>query len=68
MLSLIQLLDDEKCFAVVRELRWPGGVNCPHCHAPHVVKQGRDDTQRFRNGRGWAAGHSSTRHARGGRP
>ncbi|WP_230296204.1 transposase [Deinococcus sp. 6GRE01] len=48
MLSLIQLLDDEKCFKVVRELRWPDGVNCPHCHAPYVVKQGRDDTQRFR--------------------
>ncbi|WP_367272291.1 transposase [Deinococcus sp.] len=39
---------DEKCFRVVRELRWPDGVNCPHCHAPHVVKQGRDDTLRFR--------------------
>lgn len=48
MLSLIQLLDDEKCFKVVRELRWPDGVDCPHCHAPYVVKQGRDDTQRFR--------------------
>ncbi|MCD0155909.1 IS1/IS6 family transposase [Deinococcus sp. 6GRE01] len=48
MLSLIQLLDDEKSFKVVRELRWPDGVDCPHCHAPHVVKQGRDDTQRFR--------------------
>jgi transposase-like protein len=46
MLSLIQLLDDEKCFKVVRELRWHDGVDCPHCHAPHVVKQGGDDTQR----------------------
>ncbi|WP_211248944.1 transposase, partial [Deinococcus frigens] len=31
MLSLIQLLDDEKCFEVVRQLRWPDGVMCPHC-------------------------------------
>ncbi len=48
MLSLIQLLDDEKCFDVVRQLRWPDGITCPHCHALHVIKQGRDDTQHAR--------------------
>ncbi|WP_139322785.1 transposase [Deinococcus marmoris] len=48
MLSLIQLLDDEKCFESVRELRSPDGVTCPHCHASGVVKLGRDDSQRFR--------------------
>ncbi|WP_415784147.1 transposase [Deinococcus saxicola] len=31
MLRLIQLLDDEKCIEVVRQLRWPDGVMCPHC-------------------------------------
>jgi len=47
-LNLIRLLDDEKCFSVVRELRWPDGVQCPHCANPYVTKQGRDDTQRCR--------------------
>ncbi|WP_371414732.1 transposase [Deinococcus sp. S9] len=40
----MHLLDDEKCFQVVRERRWPEGVRCPHCTSPHVIKQGRDDT------------------------
>ena len=48
MLNLIRLLDDEKCFSVVRELRWPNGVQCPHCANPYVTKQGRDDTQQCR--------------------
>ena len=48
VLNLIRLLDDEKCFSVVRELRWPDGVQCPHCANPYVTKQGRDDTQQCR--------------------
>ncbi|WP_414646570.1 transposase, partial [Deinococcus geothermalis] len=47
-MNLMHLLDDEKCFQVVRERRWPEGVRCPHCTSPHVIKQGRDDTQRAR--------------------
>lgn len=48
MLNLIRLLDDEKCYSVVRELRWPHGVQCPHCANPYITKQGRDETQPFR--------------------
>lgn len=47
-MNLLHLLDDEKCFEVVRERRWPEGVRCPHCRSPRVTKQGRDDTQRAR--------------------
>lgn len=47
-MNLMHLLDDEKCFEVVREHRWPEGVRCPHCHSPRVTKQGRDETQRAR--------------------
>jgi len=36
------LIDDAKCFEVVRELRWPEGVRCPHCGGEHVIKFGRD--------------------------
>jgi transposase-like protein len=38
-------MDDAKCFEVLRELRWPEGVRCPHCQSGQVSKQGRDTTQ-----------------------
>lgn len=45
MIHIPSLIDDAKCFATVRELRWPKGVLCPHCDSPEITKQGRDDTQ-----------------------
>jgi hypothetical protein len=35
LLNIRQLMDDAKCYEVVRELRWPGGGNVPR------VTQGR---------------------------
>lgn len=40
MVNLQQLIDDAKCFAVVRELRWPAGVRCPHCGSGTIKKRG----------------------------
>jgi transposase-like protein len=40
MINLQQLIDDVKCFAVVRELRWPDGVRCPKCGSSIVKKRG----------------------------
>ena len=45
MIQIQSLIDDTKCFATVRALRWPDGVCCPTCDSPQVTKQGRDDTQ-----------------------
>jgi transposase-like protein len=45
MINLLHLLDDAKCFATVRQLRWPTGVACPHCDGRQVCKQGFDDSQ-----------------------
>jgi transposase-like protein len=45
MINLLHLLDDAKCFATVRQLRWPTGVACPHCDGRQVHKQGFDDSQ-----------------------
>jgi transposase-like protein len=39
------LMDDAECFAFVRQHRWPGGVHCPGCGSPAVVRAGCDDTQ-----------------------
>ncbi len=45
MIPLQNLLDDHQCYEVIRQLRWPDGVRCPHCSAAAVTKQGRDTTQ-----------------------
>ena len=45
MINMQSLMDDVKCFATVRDLRWPDGVRCPHCDSPEITKQGRDETQ-----------------------
>ena len=47
-LTLLPLIDDQKCFESVRQLRWPEGVKCPHCDSPQVSKRGFDDTQKCR--------------------
>src|SRR5215213_8412422 len=46
--NLAFLLDDAKCFALVRQHRWPEGVRCPGCGSDAVVRNGHDDTQPHR--------------------
>jgi transposase-like protein len=46
--DLSALLDDAKCFALVRQHRWPEGVCCPGCSSSVVIRDGCDDTQRHR--------------------
>ena len=45
LVNILGITDDAKCDEMVRVLRWPDGVRCPHCDSAHVVKQGRDETQ-----------------------
>jgi len=45
LVNLSGLLDDAKCFALVREHRWPAGVRCPACESGAVIRDGCDDTQ-----------------------
>ena len=43
------MLDEEKVYATVRELRWrEGQISCPHCGAGEVIKNGHHDTQKAR--------------------
>ncbi len=44
MLNIQDLIDDTKCYATVREMRWPDRVICPQCSSQSITKQGRDDT------------------------
>ena len=45
LVNLSGLLDDAKCFAMVRQLRWPERVRCPGCGRDAVIRDGCDDTQ-----------------------
>ena len=45
LVNILGITDDAKCYEMVRQLRWPDGVRCPHCASARVVKQGRDDTE-----------------------
>jgi len=48
MVNIRDLIDDAKCFQIVRDMRWPDLVTCPHCSSESVVRDGRDDTQAHR--------------------
>lgn len=52
LINLSGLMDDAKCFAFVRQQRWPEGVRCPSCASEAVIRDGCDDTkpcrQRYR--------------------
>ena len=45
LVNLSALIDDAKCFALVRQHRWPEGVRCPACDGTRVVRDGCDDKQ-----------------------
>ena len=44
-MKLYDLLDNAKCYERIRQLRWPGGVTCPHCGSDIITRQGRDESQ-----------------------
>src|SRR4029453_1652342 len=48
MVNLSGLLDEAKCFELVRQHRWPDGVRCPGCDSATVIRNGHDDGQRHR--------------------
>src|SRR4051794_3752011 len=43
LIRLSALLDDAKCFDLIRQHRWPDGVRCPSCDSTHVVRNGWGD-------------------------
>ncbi len=48
LVNLSAVIDDAKCFAFVRQHRWPEGVRCPACGGASVVRDGCDDRQAHR--------------------
>jgi len=48
-LKIQNLIDDQKCFESVRELRWSGNsIRCPHCDSNSIIKRGMDDTEQYK--------------------
>ena len=45
LVNISGLMDDAKCFAFVRQHRWPEGMCCPGCGSSAVIRDGCDDTQ-----------------------
>ena len=48
MINIQHLIDDAKCYEVIRELRWPEGIKCLQCGANQVNKRGFHNTQAYR--------------------
>src|ERR671938_1520789 len=48
LVNLSGLMDDAKCFVLVRQHRWPESVRCPGCGRETVIRDGCDDTQPHR--------------------
>jgi transposase-like protein len=48
MVNLSGLLDEAKCFELVRQHRWPDSVRCPGCGSAVVIRNGHDEGQRHR--------------------
>jgi len=48
LVNISGLMDDAKCFAFVRQHRWPEGVCCPGCGSSAVIRDGCDNTQPHR--------------------
>jgi len=48
MVNIQHLIDDAKCFKVIRELRWPKGIQCPDCQSSDINKRGFHTQQAHR--------------------
>ena len=48
MLNIQELIDDGRCYAEVRKLRWPEGVRCPKCGSGDISKRGKHSRQKER--------------------
>ena len=48
LINLQTLINEQKCYEIARQLRWPEGVTCSKCDSKHVVKRGFDETQSYR--------------------
>lgn len=47
IITIKQLVSEAQCYATIRQLRWAGGVICPHCDSGDTIRRGFDNPQRL---------------------
>lgn len=47
-INLLKLMDEQACYQLLREIRWPDGVQCTSCGHLEVKKAGFHDTHPYR--------------------
>lgn len=40
VIKITALIDNKKCFEVIRDMRWSNGIQCPHCDSLSIKKNG----------------------------
>ena len=45
MFRIHNLIDENKCYQIIRQIRWPYGVHCPHCTSNKINKRGKNHRQ-----------------------
>ena len=45
MFRINHLIDENKCYQAIRQIRWPYGVHCPHCTSNKINKRGKSHRQ-----------------------
>jgi len=45
MMTFHDLLDNAKCYEMLRQLRWPDGIFCPRCGSLKITKRGKHKSQ-----------------------
>jgi transposase-like protein len=48
VINLTSLIDDAKCYELIRHHRWPEGVRCTACSSAAVIRHGHDERHRQR--------------------
>jgi hypothetical protein len=47
LVNIQTLIDEAKCYEVVRQVRWSTGVRCPACDGSDIVKRGLHPHQAY---------------------
>ncbi len=42
-INLLNLMDEAKCYTLLREIRWSAGLKCVHCSSKQIIKNGHDE-------------------------
>ena len=45
-MNIKYLIDNERCYEIIRHRRWPEKVKCPWCDSESITKQGRADNEK----------------------